>query len=124
MTRIALAFILTLATLPAHALEPCEGSVVIRQPKDATCTGILAPSARIRELLTIERVELPAAKVELRTVRELHAAELKRVRAVAAADVKAAQGDSVANALAYTSLGVAIGGGLTALLIVLLRPQY
>ena len=120
----ATALLVLLLAMPAQALEPCRSSVVIRQPADATCAGILAPSERVRELLTIERVELPAAKVELRTVRELHAAELKRVRAVAAADVKAAQGDSVANALAYTSLGVAIGGGLTALLIVLLRPQY
>lgn len=124
MSRIALALILTVAALPAHALEPCKSSVVIRQPSDATCAGILAPSARIRELLTIERVELPAAKVELRTTRELHAAELKRVRAVAAADVKAAEQASVANAVGYTGLGIAIGGALTALLMWMAQPRY
>ncbi len=123
MTR-TLAALLLLVALPAHALEPCKSSIVIRQPADATCAGILTPSERIRELLTIERVELPAARVELRTTRELHAAELRRVRAVAAADVKAAEGDSAANALAYTTLGIAIGGTLTALLMWMAQPRY
>ena len=118
----AIALLVLLLAMPARALEPCRSSVVIRQPTDATCAGILAPSERVRELLTIERVELPAVRVEMLAERERHAAELARVRAIAKADVEAAElratpeQASALEVLGYIGIGMLIGaasvGGL------------
>ena len=118
----AIALLVLLLAMPAQALEPCRQSVVIRQPTDATCAGILAPSERVRELLTIERVELPAVRVEMLAERERHAAELARVRAIAKADVEAAElratpeQASALEVLGYIGIGMLIGaaaaGGL------------
>ena len=118
----AIALLILLLAMPARALEPCRQSVVVRQPTDATCAGILAPSERVRELLTLERVELPAAKVDLLAERERHAAELARVRAIAKADIEAAElratteQTSALEVLGYIGIGVLIGaaaaGGL------------
>ena len=118
----AIALLILLLAMPARALEPCRSSVVIRQPADATCAGILAPSERVRELLTIERVELPAVRVEMLAERERHAAELARVRAIAKADVEAAElravpeQTSALEVLGYIGIGMLIGaaaaGGL------------
>ena len=111
----AIALLVLLLAMPARALEPCRSSVVIRQPTDATCAGILAPSERVRELLTIERVELPAVRVEMLAERERHAAELARVRAVAKADIEAAElratseQTSALEVLGYIGLGALIG---------------
>ena len=107
--------LLLLVALPAQALEPCRSSVVVRQPADATCAGILTPSERVRELLTIERVELPAVRVEMRAERERHAAELASVRAIAKADVEAAERRAAAaptsalEVLGYIGIGMLIG---------------
>ena len=118
----AIALLILLLAMPARALEPCRSSVVIRQPTDATCAGILTPSERVRELLTIERVELPAVRVEMLAERERHAAELARVRAIAKADVEAAElravpeQTSALEVLGYIGIGMLIGaaaaGGL------------
>jgi hypothetical protein len=118
----AIALLVLLLAMPARALEPCRSSVVIRPPADATCAGILTPSERVRELLTIERVELPAVRVEMLAERERHAAELARVRAVAKADIEAAelratpQQTSALEVLGYIGIGMLIGaaaaGGL------------
>lgn len=111
----AVALLVLLLAMPARALEPCRSSVVVRQPADATCAGILTPSERVRELLTLERVELPAVRVEMRAERERHAAELARVRAIARADVEAAElraapeQTSALEVLGYIGLGCLIG---------------
>lgn len=118
----AIALLILLLAMPARALEPCRSSVVVRQPADATCAGILAPSERVRALLTLERVDLPAARAEMSAERERHAAELARVRAIAKADVEAAElratteQTSALEVLGYIGIGMLIGaaaaGGL------------